>query len=51
MDLILLEDKTPKPYPNTAILKAFILGCDPTANDKQKGKKPFDYVFDLGGKD
>jgi hypothetical protein len=39
---------TPKPYfnPKTTI-KAFVLGCDPTAFDKDKKLLQFEYVFDL----
>jgi hypothetical protein len=53
----------PKPYPNTGLLKAFILGCDPTAfpkEDMDKYKrneikaeeriyKPLEYVFGIEG--
>lgn len=38
----------PKPYfnPNKTI-KAFVLGCDPTAFDKEKNLLQFEFVFDL----
>jgi hypothetical protein len=40
--------KIPKPYfsPNNHI-KAFVLGCDPTAFDKDKKLLQFEFVFDL----
>jgi len=38
----------PKPYcENQAAIKAFVLGCDPTAFDKNGKRLSFDYVFDL----
>ncbi|HLO60125.1 MAG TPA: hypothetical protein VK179_15355 [Bacteroidales bacterium] len=40
---------TPKPYFNGInLLKAFVLGCDPTAFDKENRPLNFEYVFDLG---
>lgn len=54
---------TPKPFKNTATLKAFVLGCDPTAFSKEDMKDYkngtikaedrehllLDFVFDIGG--
>jgi hypothetical protein len=38
----------PKPYFNANnTIKAFVLGCDPTAFDKNKKLLHFEYVFDL----
>jgi hypothetical protein len=33
---------------NAQPLKAFVLGCDPTAFDKNKNLLQFEYVFDIG---
>jgi len=39
----------PKPFcVNPAKIKAFVLGCDPTAFDKNQNRLEFEYVFDLG---
>lgn len=39
----------PKPYcKNIKQIKAFVLGCDPTAFDKFGNRLEFEYVFDLG---
>ncbi|BAX82350.1 hypothetical protein [Labilibaculum antarcticum] len=41
--------KEPKPFcSNTDNIKAFVLGCDPTAFDKTGNRLEFEYVFDLG---
>ena len=41
--------KIPKPFcTNKNNIKAFVLGCDPTAIDKNDNKLEFEYVFDLG---
>ncbi|MEA3443892.1 MAG: hypothetical protein U9R19_04115 [Bacteroidota bacterium] len=41
--------KVPKAfYKNTKNIKAFVLGCDPTAKDKNGKRLEFEYVFDLG---
>lgn len=52
--MALLEDnqntEAPKPYfTNTDTIKAFVLGCDPTAKDKQGNPLFFEYVFDIKG--
>ncbi|WP_321298920.1 hypothetical protein [Marinifilum fragile] len=40
---------TPKPFcPTQQNIKAFVLGCDPTAFDKNGNRLEFEYVFDLG---
>jgi hypothetical protein len=40
---------TPRPYYNSINqIKAFVLGCDPTAFDKENRPLNFEYVFDLG---
>jgi hypothetical protein len=40
----------PKPFfSNEKPIKAFVLGCDPTAFDKNKKRLQFKYVFDIGG--
>lgn len=40
---------TPKPFcVNPQNIKAFVLGCDPTAFDKNGARLEFEYVFDLG---
>jgi hypothetical protein len=36
-----------KPIAKTKI-RSFVLGCDPTAFDKNKERLEFEYVFDLG---
>lgn len=42
--------KVPQPYYGTAKpLKAFVLGCDPTAFDKNKTRLQFKNVFDIDG--
>ena len=39
----------PKPFCfNPKKIKAFVLGCDPTAFDKKGNRMEFEYVFDLG---
>ncbi len=41
--------KQPRPFCfNPSKIKAFVLGCDPTAFDKNGNLLEFDYVFDLG---
>jgi len=42
--------KPPKPFCSNSNnnIKAFVLGCDPTAFDKQGNRLKFEYVFDLG---
>ncbi len=40
---------SPKPFcTNPKKLKAFVLGCDPTAFDNKGSRLEFEYVFDLG---
>ncbi len=40
---------SPKPFcVNPGEIKAFVLGCDPTAFDKNQDRLEFEYVFDLG---
>jgi hypothetical protein len=40
----------PKPHiPPKASIKAFVLGCDPTAFDKKRNRRVFNYVFDIEG--
>lgn len=40
---------TPKPFcTNQQNIKAFVLGCDPSAFDKNGNRLEFEYVFDLG---
>ncbi len=40
---------TPKSFcTDTNKIKAFVLGCDPTAFDKDENRLEFEYVFDLG---
>ena len=40
---------TPSPYHNKALkTKAFVLGCDPTAFDKDRNRIEFEYVFGIG---
>jgi len=42
-------EKQPQPFCfNPTKIKAFVLGCDPTAFDKNGNLLEFDYVFDLG---
>jgi len=39
----------PKPFcTDTNKIKAFVLGCDPTAFDKNQNRLEFEFVFDLG---
>jgi hypothetical protein len=39
----------PKPFcSNPNNIKAFVLGCDPTAKDKSSIRKDFQFVFDIG---
>lgn len=42
--------KPPKPHsPPTASIKAFVLGCDPTAFGADGNHREFEFVFDLKG--
>ncbi|MBT3384182.1 MAG: hypothetical protein HN778_17935 [Prolixibacteraceae bacterium] len=45
----LVEHTNPKPFfTNLQNIKAFVLGCDPTAFDRNQNRLEFEYVFDLG---
>lgn len=44
--------QSPKPYcKDPKNVKAFVLGCDPTAFDKSQNRLEFEYVFNIGGTD
>lgn len=43
------KDEAPKPFcSNVDKVIAFVLGCDPTAFDKNGNRLEFEFVFDLG---